>query len=146
MIDGSKRSTKANAFFTGFGQNKRIALYDTLVENHSVDELVGVMAPEIGHYKKAHIRRGMAVSILHFGVMFFLLSLVIDSTSLARAFGFGQPSVHAGLLEDGFSPPTVVEAVEADTILNTRQKQVLLELYRTLIESDGIEQETEENK
>lgn len=68
--------------------------------------------------------------------------------SLARALSIQAESmyVHAGLLEDGFSPPTVVEAVEADTILNTRQKQVLLELYRTLIESDGIEQETEENK
>lgn len=68
--------------------------------------------------------------------------------SLARALSIQAESmyVHAGLLEDGFSPPTVVEAVEADTILNTRQKQVLLELYRTLIESGGIEQEQEEKK
>lgn len=68
--------------------------------------------------------------------------------SLARALSIQAESmyVHAGLLEDGFSPPTVVEAVEADTILNTRQKQVLLELYRTLIESDGIEQKQEEKK
>lgn len=66
--------------------------------------------------------------------------------SLARALSIQAESmyVRAGLLEDGFSPPTVVEAVEADMILNTRQKQVLLELYRTLIESDGIEQEQEE--
>ena len=68
--------------------------------------------------------------------------------SLARALSIQAESmyVHAGLLEDGFSPPTVVEAVEADTILNTRQKQVLLELYRTLIEADGIEQKQEEKK
>jgi len=98
VIDGSKRSTKANAFFTGFGKNKRIALYDTLVENHSVDELVGVMAHEIGHYKKAHVRTGMILSVLHFGAMFFLLSLVIDSASLAAAFGLHETSVHGGLL------------------------------------------------
>ncbi len=98
VIDGSKRSTKSNAFFTGFGRNKRIALYDTLVENHSVDELVGVMAHEIGHYKRAHVKKGMLISVLHFGVLFFLLSLIIDSPALFEAFGMEHSSVHAGLV------------------------------------------------
>ncbi len=98
VIDGSKRSTKSNAFFTGFGKNKRIALYDTLVENHTVDELVGVMAHEIGHYKKAHVRTGMLISVLHFAVLFFLLSLIIESAPLFSAFGLEHTSVHAGLI------------------------------------------------
>lgn len=67
IIDGSKRSTKSNAFFTGFGKNKRIALFDTLVENHTVGELVSVLAHEIGHYKKKHIQQGMVISVLHTG-------------------------------------------------------------------------------
>ncbi len=98
VVDGSKRSAKSNAFFMGFGKNKRIALYDTLVEKHSVDELVGVMAHEIGHYKLAHIRSGMAISVIQFGVLFFLLSLVIQSETLFLAFGLDTPSVYAGIV------------------------------------------------
>src|SRR5699024_4429624 len=70
VMDGSKRSGKSNAFFTGFGKNKRIALFDTLIEKHSDDELVSVLAHEIGHYKKKHIIKNMVISILHTGVMF----------------------------------------------------------------------------
>jgi len=98
VIDASKRSSKSNAFFTGFGRNKRIALYDTLVQQHSVAELVAVLAHEIGHYKKKHILKGLAISILHTGVMFYLLSLFIGQEALFRAFYLEHASIYAGFL------------------------------------------------
>ncbi|MCG3119722.1 MAG: Protease HtpX [bacterium] len=98
VMDGSKRSTKANAFFTGFGRNKRIALFDTLMAQHSVAELVAVLAHEIGHYKKKHIVKGMVVSVLHAGVMFYLLSIFLTHAGLFEAFDMRQPSIYAGLI------------------------------------------------
>lgn len=98
MIDSSKRSSKSNAFFTGFGRNKRIALFDTLVEKHTTLELVAVLAHEIGHYKKKHIQLGMLISILHTGFLFFLLSIFLSSQGLYQAFYMEQQSVYAGLL------------------------------------------------
>lgn len=98
VMDGSKRSTKSNAFFTGFGKHKRIALFDTLIEKHTVDELVAVLAHEIGHYKKKHILQGMAISILHMGVMFFLLSIFISNRGLFNAFYMDHISIYAGLI------------------------------------------------
>lgn len=98
VMDGSKRSSKSNAFFTGFGKNKRIALYDTLIDNHTDDELVAVLAHEIGHYKKKHIIKNMAISIVQTGVMFFLLSVFLNSRGLFDAFYMEQMSVYAGLI------------------------------------------------
>jgi STE24 endopeptidase len=98
VMDGSKRSSKSNAFFTGFGKNKRIALYDTLIENHTDDELVAVLAHEIGHYKKKHIIKNMVVSVLQTGVMFFLLSIFLHSQGLFEAFYMEQMSIYAGLI------------------------------------------------
>ena len=98
VMDGSKRSSKSNAFFTGFGRNKRIALFDTLVAQHTVPEMVAVLAHEIGHYKKKHILKGTIVGILHAGVIFFLLSLFIGNPDLYQAFYVRQESVYAGLL------------------------------------------------
>ena len=98
VIDGSKRSSKANAFFTGFGKNKRIALFDTLVEKQSTEELVAVVAHEIGHYKRGHILKSLALGIAHFGVLFWLLSMFLTDTNLFEAFGVAEPSTHAGLL------------------------------------------------
>jgi len=98
VIDGSRRSTKANAFFTGFGKRKRVALFDTLIARHSVEELVAVVAHEIGHYKKGHILQGLALSILQAGVLFWLLSLFLTQPGLFAAFGVATPSVHAGLV------------------------------------------------
>lgn len=98
VMDGSKRSSKSNAFFTGFGKNKRIALYDTLIENHSDDELVAVLAHEIGHYKKKHILKNMALSIAQTGIMFFLLSVFLNSQGLYDAFFMDQMSIYAGLI------------------------------------------------
>jgi STE24 endopeptidase len=98
VIDGSKRSTKANAFFTGFGRTKRVALYDTLIEKQGTDEVVAIVAHEIGHYKKHHILQGMIVSILHTGVLFALLALFLRQRELFAAFGVETPSVAAGLV------------------------------------------------
>jgi len=106
VMDGSKRSSKSNAFFTGFGNNKRIALYDTLIENHTTEELVAVLAHEIGHYKKKHIVKNMAISILHTGIMFVLLSIFLQVPALFEAFFMEEMSVYAGLLFFGllYSP------------------------------------------
>jgi STE24 endopeptidase len=98
VMDGSKRSSKSNAFFTGFGRNKRIALFDTMIEKHSVSELVAVLAHEIGHYKKKHILQGTIISILHTGGILFLLSIFMGSPGLYEAFYMDQPSTYTGLL------------------------------------------------
>ena len=118
VVDGSKRSSKANAFFTGFGKNKRIALFDTLVESHTVPELVAVLAHEIGHYKKRHIMQGLVTSILHTGVIFFLLSIFLESQGLFDAFFIDEKSVYTGLLFFGllYTPIEVVLSVVMQAI------------------------------
>ncbi|MTI86875.1 MAG: M48 family metallopeptidase [Balneolaceae bacterium] len=98
VMDGSRRSSKSNAFFTGFGKNKRIALFDTLIEKHSVDELVAVLAHEIGHYKRKHIIKNMVISVLHTGILFFLLSIFLQSQGLYEAFYMEEMSIYAGLI------------------------------------------------
>jgi len=98
VMDGSKRSSKSNAFFTGFGRNKRIALFDTLIEKHTVPELVAVLAHEIGHHKKKHILQGTIISVLHTGVLLFLLSVFLGSPGLYEAFYMEQQSIYSGIL------------------------------------------------
>jgi len=98
VIDGSKRSGKSNAFFTGFGKNKRIALFDTLIRQHTVDELVAVLAHEIGHYKMRHILQGMIISILHSGIVLYVFSLLLDRKELYDAFLMSRQSLYAGLI------------------------------------------------
>jgi STE24 endopeptidase len=98
IMDGSKRSVKSNAFFTGFGKHKRIALFDTLVGNHSVDELVAILAHEMGHYKKRHIFWMMVTGIIQSGITLYLLSLFITSPLLSEAFYIDQPSVYTGFV------------------------------------------------
>lgn len=106
VMDGSKRSAKSNAFFTGFGRNKRIALFDTLIEKHSVTELLGVVAHEIGHYKKRHLLKGMALGVGHTGIVLWLLSVFLVEKELFEAFGMEAMSVYAGLIFFGllFTP------------------------------------------
>ena len=113
VMDGSRRSTKSNAFFTGFGSHKRIALFDTLIEKHTVPELVAVLAHEIGHYKKKHILQGMLISILHTGFMFFLLSIFLHHQGLFDAFYMEQPSIYAGLIFFGmlYSPVELILSI-----------------------------------
>lgn len=87
VMDGSKRSSKANAFFSGFGKRKKVVLYDTLLEQHPPDELVAVLAHEIGHYKKKHILWSMILSVLQVGLMLFLLAQFIFSEQMSAALG-----------------------------------------------------------
>ncbi|MCG2712253.1 MAG: M48 family metallopeptidase [Candidatus Omnitrophica bacterium] len=101
-MDGSRRSTKSNAFFTGFGRFRRIALFDTLIEKHTTDELVSVLAHEIGHYKKKHILKTMILSIGTAGLMFYILSNFLNNQGLFAAFKMEHVSVYAGLVFFGF--------------------------------------------
>lgn len=98
VMDGSKRSSKANAFFSGLGTRKKIVLFDTLVEKHTTEELVGVLAHEVGHYKKRHTLMGVALGILETGLMFFILSLFLNNPVLSGALGAKEASFHMGLL------------------------------------------------
>ena len=106
VIDGSKRSTKANAYFTGFGKKKRIVLYDTLINDLETDEIVAVLAHEVGHYKKNHVIFNMIASILLTGVTLYILSFFIDSKLLANALSVPEASFHIGLIAFGvlYSP------------------------------------------
>jgi STE24 endopeptidase len=96
-MDASKRSTKSNAFFTGFGRFRRIVLFDTLIERHTVDELVSVIAHEMGHYKRKHILKSILVSMVTTGFLFFVLSLFINNDGLFSAFKMKQTSIYASL-------------------------------------------------
>ncbi|WP_457617240.1 M48 family metallopeptidase [Lutibacter sp.] len=98
VIDGSKRSTKANAYFSGFGSQKRITLYDTLINDLDTNEIVAVLAHEIGHYKKKHIIYNLILSILLTGFTFYILSLLIGNTLLSQALGVQEASFHIGLI------------------------------------------------
>lgn len=98
IIDGSKRSSKSNAFFTGFGKNKKIALYDTLLENQSNEEILAILAHEIGHYKKKHISKSMIISTLHTGVLLILLQYFLGSKELFEAFYMENMNVYSGLI------------------------------------------------
>jgi len=96
-MDASKRSTKSNAFFTGFGKYRRIVLFDTLIKKHTVDELVSILAHEMGHYKKKHILKSIIISIITTGLMFFILSLFINNEGLFQAFKMANTSIYASL-------------------------------------------------
>ncbi len=131
VIDGSKRSTKANAYFTGLGRKKRIVLFDTLIQNHSVGEVVAVLAHEIGHYKKKHTREALILSILQTGLMLFIFSLFVrkDGTfaqevcqSLAGFSGIGiRQSFHIGAL--GFAILYSPLATILNLLMNIRSRK-----------------------
>jgi len=106
VIDGSKRSTKANAYFSGFGPKKRIVLYDTLDKELTEEEIVAVLAHEIGHYKKKHVLQTLLLSVILTGFMLFLFSLVVNSPALSEAVGAKSTSFHMGLIVFGilYSP------------------------------------------
>jgi len=147
VMDGSRRSTKSNAFFTGFGRNKRIALFDTLIARHTVPELIAVLAHEIGHHKKKHILQGTIINIVHAGLLFFLLSIFLGSPGLYDAFYIEQPSIYSGILLFGllYTPLEMVLSValhmlsrkheyEADRFAaeTTEHRQELVEALKKL--------------
>lgn len=113
VMDGSRRSNKANAFFTGFGANRRIVLFDTLVEELAVDELLTVVAHEMGHYKLYHIPQRIAISVVQTGVLFLLLSIFLQVEGLYEAFYVDEPAVYTGLLFFGllYSPADLLLSI-----------------------------------
>jgi STE24 endopeptidase len=98
VIDGSRRSSKANAFFTGFGRNKRIALFDTLIQNHTVPELVAVLAHEIGHFKKGHIIKHFIFMQLNLFLIFLAASFCLTQPAVFTAFKVTHPSYYVGMV------------------------------------------------
>lgn len=106
VIDGSKRSTKANAYFSGFGKEKRVTLYDTLINDLDEDEIVAVLAHEVGHYKRKHIIFNLVASIFTMGITLFVLSIFVNNPEVSLAIGVSQPSFHAALIGFGilYSP------------------------------------------
>ncbi|MDP2887678.1 MAG: M48 family metallopeptidase [Bacteroidota bacterium] len=110
VIDGSKRSTRANAYFTGLGAKKRIVLYDTLINDLTTNELVAVLAHEIGHYKKHHVIWSLLLGILQTGIVLFIFSLFVGNPILSAALGVAEPSFHIGLIAFGvlYSPISMV--------------------------------------
>lgn len=113
VIDGSKRSAKANAYFSGLGSKKTIVLYDTLIEKHTTEELVAVLAHEVGHYKKKHTLVGTILGILQTGFMLYIFSLFAGSEALANALGSDQNSFHLSILAFGmlYSPLSQVVGI-----------------------------------
>lgn len=118
LIDGSKRSRKANAYFTGLGPKKRIVLYDTLIKDLTDKEIVAVLAHETGHYKKKHVLSGLISSIIINGIMLYLMSLLIGNPVLAAALGCSQPSFHIGILAFGllYSPISMILSIAGNYI------------------------------
>jgi STE24 endopeptidase len=106
VMDGSKRSSKSNAFFTGFGKNKRIVLFDTLIKEQTTEELVSILAHEMGHFKKKHVLKRIGFSIVQMGIVFYLVSIFIAHSGLFHAFFVEEVSIYAGLIFFGmlYSP------------------------------------------
>ncbi len=110
VIDGSKRSSKSNAYFSGLGPKKRIVLFDTLINDLTKDEIIAVLAHEIGHYKEKHTKKGMFLSVLQTGLTLFILSWFIQNPALSAALGVGESSFHVGLIAFGilYSPISTI--------------------------------------
>ncbi|TYA53861.1 M48 family metallopeptidase [Formosa maritima] len=113
VIDGSKRSTKANAYFSGFGSEKRVTLYDTLINDLEDEEIVAVLAHEVGHYKKKHIVFNLIASVLLTGLTLYILSIFISNPLLSKALSVKIPSFHIGLIAFGllYSPISEVTSL-----------------------------------
>jgi STE24 endopeptidase len=138
VMDGSKRSSKSNAFFTGFGKNKRIALFDTLIERHTIPELVAVLAHEIGHYKKKHIQKGIMISILHMGVVFYLLSIFISHPGLFEAFFMDHQSVYAGLIFFGMLYTPIELILSVFMQIFSRRNEYAADQFAAMTTGDAV--------
>lgn len=125
VIDGSKRSTKANAYFTGFGPKKRVVLYDTLIKEMETDEIVAVLAHEIGHYKYKHTLKGLLSGIIQTGVMLYLFSLFIKLHEFAIALGADDASFHIGLIAFAiiYSPLSMIIGLVSSAVSRRNEYQ-----------------------
>ncbi len=128
-IDGSKRSTKSNAFFTGLGKNKKIALFDTLIQNHGVGELVAVLAHEIGHYKKKHIIQSLVLGVLQVGILFFLLGMFLNNRGLFDAFGVRQTSIYGSLVFFTFLFEPLSKLISVGMMILSRKNEFEADAY-----------------
>ena len=142
VMDGSKRSTKANAFFTGLGKLKKIALFDTLVEKSTTPELLGVLAHEIGHFRRGHIRQRLAAGILQTAVIFFLLGLATDphgrfARLLFDAFGVARISPHVGLVLFGILLEPVSRLLGVALNAWSRRHEFEADAYAAAATGDG---------
>ena len=151
IIDGSKRSSKANAFFSGLGPRKTIALYDTLVEKHTEEELVAVLAHEVGHYKKKHVITSLFLTIFQLGLMCFLLETCLKVGEISQALGGKEMVFHLGLVAFGilYSPVGTIISIlmninsrknefEADHYAKTTYSGVALELALKKLSADSL--------
>ena len=151
IIDGSKRSSKANAFFSGLGPRKTIALYDTLVEKHTEEELVAVLAHEVGHYKKKHIITSLFLTIFQLGLMCFLLETCLKVGEISQALGGKEMVFHLGLVAFGilYSPLGTILSIlmninsrknefEADHYAKTTYSGAALELALKKLSVDSL--------
>ena len=151
IIDGSKRSSKANAFFSGLGPRKTIALYDTLVEKHTEEELVAVLAHEVGHYKKKHVITSLFLTIFQLGLMCFLLETCLKVGEISQALGGKEMVFHLGLVAFGilYSPVGTIISIlmninsrknefEADHYAKTTYSGAALELVLKKLSADSL--------
>lgn len=125
VIDGSKRTTHSNAYFTGFGSKKRVVLYDTLIEQLNTDEIVGVLAHEIGHYKHHHIIKGLITGLITSLITLYLFSLIINNPTIAQAAGCDSPSFYVNLSVFSFiySPLNIVLGIIGNIASRRNERQ-----------------------
>ena len=125
VIDGSKRSTRANAYFTGLGKKKRIVLYDTLINDFSEDEIVAVLAHEIGHFRKKHIRKSLVISTLNTGFVLFVFGLFVGQDVFFRALGVDAASFHIGAVGFAvlYSPLSEITGILMNALSRKNERQ-----------------------
>ena len=128
-MDGSKRSAHSNAYFSGFGKSRRIAIFDTLVDKHSTEEIVSVVAHEVGHYKLKHIIQGTIIGIIETGLMLFVFSKIMNDLDLFSVYGIDELSVHAGLIFFSmlYAPVSMVTSIISSII--SRQNEFSADKY-----------------
>ncbi len=129
VMDGSRRSSHSNAYFSGFGKSRRIALFDTLLNKHSTEEIVSVVAHEVGHYKKNHIIVGTIIGILETGIMLFVFNLFMNNSSLFSVFGVTDISVYCGLIFFGMLYTPVSLLLSIFTTLLSRKNEYEADAY-----------------
>jgi len=136
IVDGSRRSTKANAFFTGYGRHRRIGLYDTLIERYSADELTAIVAHEVGHYKKRHVTNGMLLGIAQLGLTLALFGALMHWPPLYAAFGVSEPSVYMGLVLSALVYQPIALVLSLLSLARSRRNE--FEADRFAVETTGL--------
>ena len=151
VMDGSRRSAHSNAYFSGFGKSRRIALFDTLLDKHSTEEIVSVVAHEVGHYKKKHVITGTVLGILETGLMLFIFNYFMTDQALFNVFGVKEVSVYCGLILFGmlYSPVSLITSIfttalsrknefEADAyaLETTKKEEPLISMLKGLAASN----------